>query len=152
MQPMITNGGPHPADKWADMTTGTILDLVQVPEDSVTPEAASARQVKRDLRGVLFDIFMAHHSGVQAKEKGDLAKVKKPEDARRLSESSFALHDDVHSTLDQVNEAISATPFADHFKQQHVQDVLRTMIGQHTADVQHIERCWHVDRLEKKGL
>jgi hypothetical protein len=31
---MITNGGPHPADKWADITTDAILDLIQIEADS----------------------------------------------------------------------------------------------------------------------
>jgi hypothetical protein len=63
---MITNGGPHPADKWADVTTDMILNLVDVKEDSVSDAARDARAAKRDLRGKLFDIFNGHHEGVQA--------------------------------------------------------------------------------------
>jgi hypothetical protein len=44
---MITNGGPHPADKWAELTTDTVLGLVQIAEDSVSDEAAAARAAKR---------------------------------------------------------------------------------------------------------
>ena len=66
---MITNGGPHPVDKWADTTTDMILDLIQVSEDSVSPEATAARVAKRNLRPVLFDIFNDHHTAVQAGEQ-----------------------------------------------------------------------------------
>jgi hypothetical protein len=63
---MITNGGPHPADKWADQATETLMDLlVDASPDADTPEAASARQAKRDLRPVLFAILNKHHDRVQ---------------------------------------------------------------------------------------
>lgn len=147
MQPMITNGGPHPADKWADMTTDTILALIQVADDSDSPEAVEARQVKRDLRPVLFDIFMGHHDGVQRLERSGLASIKKHADACKHCDKPLELHDDCHSALEEVNAALRATPFAAHFAKPEVQEVLQTIIGQHTADVQHIERRWHVDRI-----
>lgn len=152
MQPMITNGGPHPADKWADMTTETILALIQVNEGAASPEAVEARQVKRDLRQVLFDIFMGHHDGVQKGEHRDLAKVKKHAEAKAHCAKPLELHPDCHAALEEVNAALKATPFAAHFAKPEVQAVLSTIIGQHTADVQHIERRWHVDRLAAKGV
>ena len=82
MIPMITNGGPHPADKWADTTTETILGLIQVSEGSETPEAAAARTAKRELRSILFGLFLEHHDAVQRAERIDLAEIKKHEQAR----------------------------------------------------------------------
>lgn len=143
---MITNGGPHPADKWAEMTTNTILDLVQIAEDSDTPEAAAARQAKRDLRPVLFDIFNGHHGTVQNHERGHLkANVK---GAKAAGEHlNAALNVTQHLTvMQQVNAALAATPFAAHFAKPEVIEVIKTIIAQHTADVMHIERCWHNDR------
>lgn len=144
MKPMITNGGPHPADKWADMTVDTILELVQVQEDSVSPEATAARAAKRALRPVLFNIFNAHHDRVQKHETGEIAK-----NAKR-----------VHATLDpmphatpvmaQVDAALAATPFAAHFAQPAVRSVIGNIVAQHTANVMHIERRWHADRLNTK--
>lgn len=150
MKPMITNGGPHPADKWADVTADTIIDLIVVKDDSDTPEAAEARQVKRDLRPILFDILYGHHDGVQRSERGQLASIKKHEHACKHVAKPLELHDDCHSALEEVRAALNATPFAAHFAQPAVVDILRSIIGQHTADVQHIERRWHVDRLAKK--
>lgn len=147
MQPMITNGGPHPADKWADMTTDTILALIKIADDSESPEAVEARQVKRDLRPILFDIFMGHHDGVQKGERRDLVKLKKLDDAHEHCNKQLELHDDCHSALEEVNAALATTPFGAHFAKPEVQAVLQQIVGQHTADVQHIERRWHVDRL-----
>lgn len=147
---MITNNGTHPPDKWADVTTEAILNLIDVKEDSVSESAIEARQAKRDLRPVLFDIFNGHHEGVQAREKDALAKIKKHAEARAHCEKPLGLHEDVPSTLEEVNAALKSTPFAAHFAQPHVQDVLRAIIGQHSATVLDIERRTHADRLAKK--
>lgn len=144
MRPMITNGGPHPADKWADVTTDTILDLIQVQEDSVSPEATAARAAKRNLRPVLFEILNGHHDRVQKHEQGELGK-----DAKRIH---AALDPWPHATpiMDQVNAALAATPFADHFAKLEVKIAVGGIVAQHTADVMHIERRWHADRLAAK--
>lgn len=142
---MITNGGPHPADKWAEQTAEAILDLVQVADDSVTAEAASARKAKRDLRPVLFDIFYGHHDGVQRIERSGNASVK----GARAAADHVAKPIDVEphfTVMDQVNAALAATPFSAHFAKPEVIEVVKQIIGQHTADVMHIERRYHHDR------
>jgi hypothetical protein len=47
MQPliMVTNGGDHPADKWADVTATNIANLVQVDED--TPADSDADRARK---------------------------------------------------------------------------------------------------------
>ncbi len=50
-------------------------------------------------------------------------------------------------TADEVLKLLATTPFAAHFAQEHVQAVVKTIIGQHTADSINIERGWHHDRL-----
>jgi len=141
MRAMITNGGPHPADRWAEVTTDAILGLIQVADDSDTSEATMARQAKRDLRPVLFGIFNEHHYGVQQHERGTLAKESKSTLAKTLNVAQ-------HMTITQeVDAALAATPFAAHFAKPEVATVVHNIIGQHTADVMHIERRWHADRL-----
>lgn len=144
MKPMITNGGPHPADKWADVTTDTIMDLIQVQKDSVSPEATAARAAKRDLRPKLFAIFNAHHEAVQASERADVPKslaAAGAHVAKQLDPTPI-----VTPTLAKINAVLAATPFANHFAEPNVQAILQGIIGQHTADVMHIERRWHHDR------
>lgn len=151
MKPMITNGGPHPADKWADMTTETILDLVQVEEDSVSPEAAAARQAKRDLRPVLFGIFNAYHDAVQKHERDDLTKnVKTLDDANARAAAKIDVTPHL-GVMDQVDAALAATPFATHFAKPEVSEIVHLIIAQHTANAMHIERSYHRDRQEAKG-
>lgn len=145
MKIMITNGGPHPADKWAETTADTILDLIEIAEDSDTPQAMAARQAKRDLRPALFDIFNAHHGKVQKHERGELAKAKK---------SMVTDHINPHqhmSVMDEVETALANTPFAAHFAKPEVFGAIKQIVGQHTANAMHIERSWHRDRLAEKG-
>lgn len=153
MKPMITNGGPHPADKWADMTTDDIMDLlVDSNPDAATPEATAARQSKRDLRPALFAIFNAHHDRVQKHERGQLKAVKDHAAAcDHCDHTKNPLDVTPHlSVMDQVFAALAATPFAAHFAQPEVQEVLRQIVGRDTANVMHIERRWHSDRLAAK--
>lgn len=144
MKPMITNGGPHPADKWADTTADAILDLIQIEADSVTPAAAEARQAKRDLRPKLFDIFNAHHDAVQSSERAAVPGTAKAANALVAHPINPAPH--VDPTAAQVFALLATTPYADHFAKLEVRAVIETIIGQHTADVIHIERRYHQDR------
>jgi hypothetical protein len=152
MKPMITNGGPHPADKWADMTADSILELlVDGNPDNVSPEAAAARQAKRDLRPVLFNIFNGHHDRVQKHERGSLKSIKGHAAAcDHCDHAKNPLDVTPHlSVMDQVFVALAATPFASHFAQPEVQETLRQIVGRDTANVMHIERRYHSDRMAK---
>ena len=61
MQIMITNGGPHPADKWAEVGTEAILGLVQVADDSDTPETSLDRtSTSAILRACVAKLSPAH--------------------------------------------------------------------------------------------
>lgn len=149
MRAMITNGGPHPADKWAETTTESILDLIQIADDSTSPEAAAARTAKRDLRPVLFGIFNGHHDKVQKHERGHLAKnVKEAADAAALATDTLDVTQHL-SVMDEVRAAFAATPFAAHFAKPEVVGVVKQIVGSHTADVMHIERRYHSERLNK---
>jgi hypothetical protein len=143
---MITNGGPHPADKWADMTTDTIMELIQVADDADTPEAAAARAAKRNLRPVLFAIFNAHHECVQATERDALMSIE-CNAAREHAEQKLNVTPHL-GVMDEVFAALEATPFAEHFGKPHVREVLRQIVGQHTANAMHIERSWHADQAQ----
>lgn len=147
---MITNGGAHPADKWAELTANTIVDttLVDAHPDDASEAAVAARAAKRGLRTKLFDIFNHHYDAVQKHERGECAKCKKPSDA---AARVVAPHDPSHhmGVMDKVNAALVATPFAAHFAKPEVQDVVKAIIGQFTVDTMHIERRTHHDKLTK---
>jgi len=147
---LITNGGPHPADKWAEITAETILDmLVDANPDDDTPAAAAARKAKRDLRPKLFDVLNSHHEGVQKVERSTLASKANMTMAEAAVHAVTNLDPEPHKpgVMDDVNKVLAQTPWADHFAKPEVQEHLWKIIGQHTVDVMHIERRWHHDRL-----
>jgi len=142
---LATNGGPHPADKWADVSTEAVLGLIEVSEDSVSPEAAAARAVKRQLRGQLFDIFNASHGALQDAHRKSLAKAKTCQKAKPIDVSQDL------GAADQVLALLATTPFAAHFAQDHVAETIRQITARDAANIIHIERCCHSDGLAAKG-
>lgn len=153
---MVTNGGPHPADKWAEITANQIVDtiLIDANTDDISDEAAAARAAKRKLRNELFEIFNSHHDGVQKSERVSCAKHKKVEHAEKHADHSQTPIDPcqhVDSIISDVMTAFAKTPWAAHLAQPQVIDLVKQIIGQHTVDVMHLERRWHHDRLVAKG-
>lgn len=149
MKPMATDGGPHPADKWADVTTDTLLALIQIADNSESPAAVAARQAKRDLRPVLFALLHDHLDGVQRTERSKNSKVKDTDHAleRRDGEHDPDDYESTEEVCGAVCAALAATPFAAHFAQPEVDAVVHRIIKQHTVNAMNIERRWHHDRL-----
>lgn len=150
---MSTNGGPHPSDKWAELTADQIVDtiLVDGKPDDVSDAARAARKAKRDLRAKLFYIFDAHHDGVQKAEQGHLkANILTLDHAGKHADATETPLDPsahVDGVMDEVTKAFAATPWASHLAKPEVLDTVRYIIGQYTVDVMHIERRYHHDRL-----
>ena len=145
VQIMVTNGGAHPADKWAEMTTETLLALIQVQEDSVSDEATQARTAKRDLRTVLFNILNKHHGNVQ---KGERSQCKA--DAKRAASRRFDPGQHHANAAAEVDGAFAMTPFAEHFAKPEVREIVHRIIAQHFINSMDIERKYHADRAKGK--
>lgn len=134
---LITNGGTHPPDKWADIMVGDVLGLIQVDENADSEVARAARAAKRNLAPALFDLFETALSHVQNGErhacrgKGVAAKrlADKPEDRPRET----ALMGNLLTLLD-------ATPFGEHFRSEAGRKALGAIVRQRFASVMQIER------------
>lgn len=142
---LITNGGGHSAATWAEFTASRIADLIQIADTAAPELADQARRVKLQLQLQLFDIFEKHHGKVMGDEQKLLKTIAtaRKEDINRSGYDPLVY---LPSVMTAVNAALAATPFAAHFAQDHVQTVLKNMIGQHTADVMHHEHLYHADR------
>lgn len=142
MQPsiMITNGGTHPADKQAAMTAQRIMDLIQIDENSNSPEAVTARKAKPRLQLDLADKLEELHEYSRVyelnklKDKGD-ARLAKPIDVTGMPEKAW----------DAVSALFANSPFAEHFKQPHVQEVVKYIVEGRMESAADDERSWHVD-------
>lgn len=150
MKLLVTDGGPHPADKWADTTASEICALIQIEDNSDSIEAMNSRIGKRDLEQRLFAYFMAHHTRVQGDERLLLQKI-----GMEHAESPLDPVQHLQSEPDALDPELAAifagSSFAEHFGKPEVINVVNKIIVQHTGDVMHIERRWHADRLAQKG-
>lgn len=139
MQFMSTNGGPHSADKWALVTTNEILDLIKIDVESQSYAAVSARLAKEDLRPKLIRFFTEHHDRVQKHER------EKPRGA--VNDLYPMSH--VDTSKNGLSAIFRQTPFAEAFANPEAKELIHRIIGQHTANVMHIERRYHADRQQK---
>ena len=136
MHLMITDGGPHPPDKWADFTTWQIMTAIDIAP-SADPSFAKA---KRDFEYKLFGLLTDLHDGVQASERGKLKQ-----DAAHIG-SVLSPQQAASDAANKVVESARGTPFADHFQKNEVRGFIYQTLCQHFGDAMHIERSWHADR------
>lgn len=142
---MITNGGPHPSDKWAAMTAAHIVGLIEIDEGSTSAEAVAARKAKPRLELDLVDILGAFHANVQKRERAALAA----EGEGRLL-APLDPNDGIVDTPLEVAEAVAAaaakTPFGAHFALPAVKAVVAKIVDDHFGKAIDIERSWFADR------
>jgi hypothetical protein len=145
MQPtiMITNGGDHPPQKWAEVTARHITDLIQIEDDKVedSPETvekkASARTAKRRFDLDLNDALLPHHKRNQDFERD---KLKAHGDARIAG--SFSTYDRRQAIIDKIKDLTAGGPFAEHFANTDVQQVVAGILDKHFAHVKVNARRW----------
>lgn len=131
---MITDGGAHPPDLWATVTSNQILDLVQVDAGSASPAAVEARIAKEELRAKMLRFFTQEHAAVQIGERDACKKDVK----RHRAVLDPSAHLD--GCRDGICALFNGTPFAQHFAKPEVEAVVHRIVGQHFANVMHIER------------
>jgi hypothetical protein len=135
---MITNGGPHPADKWAEQTAERIVDIIQVEATSPVYDAALA--AKAAFKDAIAAGLELHHDDAQTHERGQLDLG-----GERLNHD---LDPTAHldAAVQAVLDAAKGTMFELHFAKPQVRDFVRSTVGSHLATVMHIERSWHADK------
>lgn len=135
MQPriMITNGGPHPAEKHADMTAWKIVDLIRVSDEPVDPKLPEddraaiearredVRQLKNLLEPKIAAALIKHHKAAKDAPKD---------------------HDDADGALADVNPILAATTLAAHFAKPEAQDRLREILTHDFSHAMHVERAY----------
>ncbi len=135
---MVTNGGPHPPEKWADVTARAIGDLIVIEPSAPTQAVID----KREFEAALFKLLVDLHKQLQHTARW------------RLGETGHVEHgplvqDRASEAANQVVALAGSTRFAAHFAKPEVLTFLHNVIGQHFADSVHIERSWHADRNRK---
>lgn len=131
---LITDGGPHPADKWAVATARQITGLIVI--EASAPAGASI--AKQELEVAVMKILHAAHNAVQSEERAHIAEL----GDERLSHPL-----DPGAAVDGATKAILAaakgTMFGAHFEKPDVAAVVNAIVGKDFATSMDIERDWH---------
>lgn len=132
---MITNGGPHPASKWAEVTAKRILDIIEV--GGAVPEHVRAKaRLKLDLE----DLLERHHDKVQAAERASLDEGGLDHLGLELDPVPY-----LDEVMADVQRVVAGTIFEEHFKTEPVRRYVWKSIGSDFCNVMHVERSWRAD-------
>lgn len=154
---LTTDGGPHPADKWARMTAWMLSNhLIEVDEKAASKRAQEIREARDELNQRLYKLLKEHHAKVQ---DGERAKIKELGSKRLAHPLNAAEHADVDALVDKVVKAADVHPeIRAHFGKDETKDAIRAQLHRDFGSVMDIERDWHanghvvVDGLAKPNL
>jgi hypothetical protein len=130
---LITEGGPHPPEKWADVTAGQIIDISAQAQGPMLAEA-------NEFRAKLVQLLTGHHDLVQQHERDRL---------EQHHDYMMAPLDPTQHLDDPVEEIVRlsrGTSFQGHFAKPETQRYLRECLAHNFASAMHVERLWHCDQ------
>jgi hypothetical protein len=133
---LVTNNGPHPADKWAEATASNIVDIAE-------HLSGEKRGAAIKLQASIIDILEGHHSTIQTGERGKIAEHGHD---RLQHELDPAHHLDVDAVTAEIIAASSGTPWEADFAKPETAAHLKELLTKHFKTSMHIERSWHADR------
>lgn len=138
---LITNGGPHSAEKWAECTAS---HLIQIGDHVSGEQLAGARKLEL----AILNILEGHHETVQSGETALLTGLKAKDVGARLAVAPDAgEHLDVDAAVGEVVAAAAGTDFEPHFALPKTQAYIRAVLTQHFNTNIDIARQWHADTL-----
>lgn len=147
---LVTDGGPHPADKWAAETAAEIMSLVKVEDNSASPEAVAVRKAKPRLELDIADALEKHHQAHIDREKQCL----ETEGDCRLNHDYDQCPENFKAAVEAVVTAARAygEPFLSAFSSENGQALVANAIRVHFASAAHVERSWHADSKLQPGV
>ncbi|QAY96716.1 hypothetical protein CWB41_14050 [Methylovirgula ligni] len=132
---LITNGGPHSAEKWA---AASAAQIIQIGAEAKGVEALEGRKLELKI----IDLLEDHHAAVQTAERDAL----KDDPAARLETAIDPEGHDLDTKVEAIATLARGTPFEAHFASDTVKRHVREVLASHFATSIHIERSWHRDR------
>lgn len=148
-----TDGGPHPAEKWARMTAWMLSNhLIDVDENASSPRAVAIREARDELNQNLYKVLKEHHVNVQngeraaLKEQGPVRLSQPLRQSEEARDAAVAEHVDVDALVDAVVAEAKVHPevFA-HYSKDETKDAIKQQLSRDFASVMDVERGWHAD-------
>lgn len=128
---LITDGGPHPPAKWAQVTAEHLIRT-----DSPLAQQHIAQTLR--LRADVMDILVRHHEAAQQHERRMLQH-----------DRHFDMpHDsctDFLGLLREIQAAASGTVWQAHLARDDVIQAIHGVVHEHTTGLRHVERLWHAE-------
>jgi len=133
---MITNGGAHPAGKWAEATAARIIQT-GIPGMGDAPAGARKFEI------AIIELLEGHHAAVQEGERGKIAEIGHDRLLHPLDPNE---HRSIEQVADEIIAASKGAALEPHFAapevRQYVLDCIATDFG---TSIQ-VERRYHADR------
>lgn len=130
---LTTDFGPHPAEKWAQVTVDQLL-----PADAPTAQANVRAHAR--LKADFLDILTKHHADAQTHEQGLLEK-----DGEDHFDSGHHGPTDLDNLMGELTAKAAGTPWESWLANEEFRSAIREVVTDHTHGVRHVERCWHAD-------
>jgi hypothetical protein len=130
---LATDGGPHSAETWAQITSTQIINIASSAPEVLLKEA-------REFEGHLIKLLTNHHTNVQNTER---TAIKKHNMERLIHDIDTSQH--LHVAVDDIIRLANGTSFAEHFKKSEVRAYLERLLHEHFHHSVVIERSWHAD-------
>lgn len=134
---LITDGGPHSAEKWAVATSERIFDITKVAGERVI--------AAKKLQNTIAESMVRHHAEAQTREQAHLST---PESAKvRLAAPYVADRDEATreaaEVIVDVQAAAKGSPWEAHWADPAVVAAASHIIAGDLMTVKDIERQWH---------
>lgn len=130
---MVTDGGPHPPEKWAALTASQVIEIASTASGALLSEA-------RTFQAKVEAVLVAHHRLVQDHERDALAS-EGPDRLATDIDTSGHLPD----AVDDVIAAARGTSFAAHFAKPETRAYLEELLHNHFHQSMWIERSQIAD-------
>jgi hypothetical protein len=130
---MVTDGGPHPPEAWAQITAEHIAPL---GPNLVGERHRRAVELQFKIAELLEPIYKTAQETERSGLTADTARVAVPVDPEPHLDAAIAA----------IQAAAKGTEWEGHFSDAEVVKLVRREVGIHIATTQHIEKSWHADR------
>jgi hypothetical protein len=139
---MITDGGPHGADKWAYTSASHILDMFDI--DPKSPRMVELEMAKDALRAKICAVLIPHHTSAQDGERAKIAEVGHDRILADLTDI-HADHVDVDKAADEIIAAFKDSPLAEFVGPDQIA-AIKERVAVDARTIVHIEHGWHAAR------
>jgi hypothetical protein len=152
MKILVTNGGRHPAWKWADLTTSELIEIADRAEGPLAEAAHALKGSVLQIMTALYDKLMATERAELKKDGSRLAKPLKA-DTDVIDEAVAALQKAAEDSTLTLADGSALKAFAHYWRDNGPGEAaLRGVLDHHFSLAMDVERSWFADENPKHPM